>query len=409
MRRRPLLIGLGAFAAASTSSFFGFGRLARPALAEGPLSKEATALAARAWEGLDPARVIDSHVHVVGLGDDGSGCWVNERMRSPLSPVSYLRFSIYCRAAGVDPDQEAGRDASYMEVLGERARMKPMGGRLLLLPFDQAYGEDGHPLPESSEFHTPNDYVLGLCRAAPDLFLPAASIHPYRADAVDELHRLHEAGVRAVKWLPNAMNIAPGEARCDPFYAALAKLDVPLLTHAGEEKAVHAEEAQRLGNPLHLRRALDAGVKVICAHAASLGANPDLDKPGAPDEDNFTLFLRLIDDPRYRGRLFADISAMTQFNRCAKLGALLERSDLHGQLINGSDYPLPAINALVRTGTLVDQGYISEEERVLLNEIDRHNPLAFDLVLKRTVAVRRGGKTHRFADQVFMPELFQRA
>ena len=66
--------------------------------------------------------------------------------------------------------------------------------------------------------------------------------------------------------------------------------------------------------------------------------------------------MRLIEDERYRGQLYSDISAMTQFNRSDKLVALLRRSDLHSQLINGSDYPLPAINALVRTGTLVESG-----------------------------------------------------
>lgn len=407
MNRRRVLMGLGAFAAAATgSSWFGLNRLARPADPDGPLSAGALKLAARAWEGLDPSRVIDSHVHVVGLGEGNTGCFVNERMRSPVSsPLSYLRFSIYCRAAGVDPD-EALVDSAYLDVLLARARTAPMGGRLLILAFEQAHDESGNPLPEQSEFHTPNDYVLGLAKKHPDLFRPAASIHPYRPDAVEELHRVKEAGAVAVKWLPNAMNIAPGDPKCDPFYRALAELELPLLTHAGEEKAVHAEEAQRLGNPLHLRRALDAGVKVVVAHAASLGSNPDLDREGSPDEDNFALFLRLIEEERYKGRLFADLSAMTQFNRCEKLRALLEREELHAQLINGSDYPLPAINALVRTGTLEELGHLTAEERLLLNELDQHNPLAFDLVLKRTLSVRDGDRVVRFPPSVFMPTLF---
>ena len=33
-------------------------------------------------------------------------------------------------------------------------------GRLMLLAFDQVYAEDGSPVPEESEFYTPNDYAL---------------------------------------------------------------------------------------------------------------------------------------------------------------------------------------------------------------------------------------------------------
>ena len=67
----------------------------------------------------------------------------------------------------------------------------------------------------------------------------------------------------------------------DPRFQALlermADRDMVLLCHGGEEKAVDAEEAQRLGNPLRLRQALDLGLKVVVAHCASLGHGDDLD------------------------------------------------------------------------------------------------------------------------------------
>jgi mannonate dehydratase len=205
-----------------------------------------------------------------------------------------------------------------------------------------------------------------------------------------------------VKWLPNAMNINPGSPRCDAFYRKLAELKMPLLTHAGEEQAVEGKEAQALGNPLHLRRALDAGVKVVVAHAASLGMGEDLDKPGT-EVSNFQLFLRLMQEERAKGLLHADFSAMAQFNRCGEpLRELLTREDLHPWLVHGSDYPLPAINALIRTGALEDLGYITSDERRALNELDRHNPIVFDFVLKRTLTVRQEGKTWRFPPSAFM-------
>ncbi len=171
-------------------------------------------------------------------------------------------------------------------------------GRVLLFAFDQFHDADGKPVKENSEFFTPNEYVAQVAAKHPDLFVPCASVHPYRPDAVEALTRAVNAGAVAVKWLPNAMNIDPSSSKCDAFYEAMKTLQVPLISHAGEEKAVHAEERQRLGNPLLFRRPLEHGVKVVVAHCASLGQNPDLDAPEAnrPWVDNFDLFMRLMDE-----------------------------------------------------------------------------------------------------------------
>jgi mannonate dehydratase len=108
-----------------------------------------------------------------------------------------------------------------------------------------------------------------------------------------------------------------------------------------------------------------------------------------------------MDDKRYEGLLFADISAMTQYNRIGRpLTTVLQRDDLHERLINGSDYPLPAVNLLVRTGALVRQGYIKSEERVCINEIYDYNPLLFDFVLKRTIRIP--GTEKRLPPSLFM-------
>jgi hypothetical protein len=181
----------------------------------------------------------------------------------------------------------------------------------------------------------------------------------------------------------------------------MKELDLILLSHGGEEKAVEAEEDQKLGNPLLLRRALDHGVKVIVAHCAGLGDNQDLDSPGQKRVANFDLFMRLMDEKRYEGLLFGEISAMTQFNRIGKpLTTILQRNNLHERLLNGSDYPLPAINVLIRTGPMVKAGYITAAERESLNEIYDYNPLLFDFVLKRTIKLP--GTDKRLPASVFM-------
>ncbi len=403
LKRRQVLWMLGAGGVTLGGMRHGFVRAARPAAPDGPLSKEAQALYDRAWEGLDPPQVLDTHAHVVGLGTGGSGCWVNPNMQSLLNPLQYARFAIYKRAGGVTDADDA--DRQYVEQLVARVRSQTPHGRMLILAFDWAHDDSGAIDRAATEFHTPNDYVLQLAREFPDCFVPVASIHPYRKDAVDELHRVVEAGAVAVKWLPNAQVIDPAAARCDDFYRALAELEVPLISHAGEERAVHAEEAQKLGNPLRLRRPLEAGVKVVVSHCASLGMGEDLDAgEGAPQVENFDLFLRMMDEPQYEGRLFGDISALPQFNRAGKpLQQMLERTDLHHRLVNGSDYPLPAINALTRTGVLVGLHYLDDAQRELLNELDQHNPLAFDFALKRTLRLKTADGTV----QAFAPAIFQ--
>lgn len=392
---------MGLLGASTLSARWGLSRLARSAAPDSPLSAETQALVDKAWEGVDPARMVDCHVHLVGMGTEGTGCYVNPRTEQPLRhPLTYLKFSIYRHAAGVEGNEHP--DRQYRERLLSLLQSPPMRGRALVLAFDYLHDEAGKPQPGLSEFHTPNDYVLKLARENPRHVLVGASIHPYRPDAVDELERVAALGASAVKWLPNAMNIHPGSPRCDAFYRKLAELKMPLLTHAGEEQAVEADEAQSLGNPLHLRRPLDAGVKVVVAHAASLGASEDLDKPGTA-VDNFQLFMRLAKEDRAKELLHADFSALTQNNRCGEpLRELLTREDFHSRLIHGSDYPLPAINALIRTGMLEDLGYITSNERRALNELDRHNPLLFDFVLKRTLAVRKDSKTYRFPASAFM-------
>lgn len=400
-RRHFLTIG-GGVLGLGVAGRLAFPRLARPAAPDGPLSRGAAELIDRAWKGLDPARTLDCHLHIVGAGTGGTGCFINPRqLRFARHPLQYARFSIYRIAAGIDDMARA--DQAYVERIIGLCRSQLPRGRHLALAFDQVHREDGTPAPAESEFYTPNDYVLKLARDYPDCFVPAASIHPYRKDAVAELERVAGLGAAAVKWLPNAHLIDPSSPACDSFYAKLAELGVPLLTHAGEEKAVESEEAQRFGNPLLLRRALDAGVKVIVCHAASSGESEDLDAPGRPPVENFRLFLRLAEDGKYTDRLFADVSALMQFNRCEHLPELLRREGLHARLLDGSDYPLPAINALIRTGKLAGLGLITDAERELVNEIDRHDPLLFDFVLKRTVRIADGGVERRLPDSAFMP------
>jgi mannonate dehydratase len=200
-------------------------------------------------------------------------------------------------------------------------------------------------------------------------------------------------GARAVKWLPGAMGIDPNSQKCDLFYESLAKDGIPLLTHSGEEQAVSVSGGEGVNNPLLMRRALDHGVRVIFAHCASLGKSVDVDKgPHGPWVSNLELFYRLVAEKDYQGRVFGDISAITQVNRDkAVIEAIFNRAEWHSQLINGSDYPLPGVLPIISTQNFVDWGFIEQSEADVLAQIRRYNPLLFDFVLKRAIKIN-GGK-----------------
>jgi uncharacterized protein len=352
----------------------------------------------QAYDGIDSAKLVDYHTHMLAVGTSARDAFVNSKMRSGFN-LERLKFKIYMSAAGVKNIDSA--DQEYVERLIRLARGNKRHGKYRILAFDKHYNPDGTINLHKTIMYLPNLYVAELARRHPDIFLPVISVHPYRPDAIQELDKWGKAGMKYVKWLPNAMGIDPANSATELFYKKMAEHKMILLSHAGEEQAVEADEDQRLGNPLLLRKPLEFGLRVIVAHAASLGRCDDLDSSDAKKVDCFELFLRLMDEPKYVGLLFGEISAMLQFNRMPfPFTTLLKRQDLHPRLVNGSDYPLPAVNSLIWTRSLARHGFITAEERRSLNEIYDYNPLLFDFVLKRTMRHPETGQ--KLAPSVFM-------
>jgi mannonate dehydratase len=343
-----------------------------------------------AWEGIDAAQAWDCHAHLVGTGDSGSGIFVNPRMESLLNPGQYARRLFFLNA-GCAHGAPGNVDRAYVERMRNLIDGMRPGAKLLLYAFDRAHDERGAPDMERSAFYVPDSYARDTARRHPGYFEWAASIHPYRRDAVEALEKAKGEGARAVKWLPAAMAIDPASPRCDGFYDALAKLGVPLISHGGEERAVLGHETHDYGNPLRLRRALDAGVRVVIAHCASLGEDRDLDKgANGPYVDSFSLFTRVFE--KHEKHCYGDISAMTQVNRAGPaLARVIENEAWHARLLNGSDYPLPGVMPIFSVDYLVSLGMLAPDAAPILKEIRLHNPLLFDFVCKRHLRVGRTG------------------
>lgn len=348
-------------------------------------------LTARIWEGLDPALVMDAHVHLAGDGPGPDDPWVNPAMRSPANPFSFAHFALMANAACM-PYEESLWNRQYVERLLTLLGEFPPGAKALLVALDGWRDASGRLDRRRTVFTVPDAYVEAVARAHPERFEWAASIHPYREDALERLRWAVAHRARAVKWIPYFMNIDPASPRIAPFYRALARSGLPLVTHGGWEHELVEGGDQELGNPLRIRAALQEGVRVIVAHCAMQGDFLDTDRgPGRTPRPSFELFARLMDSREYVDLLYGDLSAVTIGGRQpGALRRLLTSESWQPRLVNGSDYPGPGIVPVMSLKTLVDEGVLAADEVGRLAHIQHHNPMLFDFAVKRRIAWRGG-------------------
>jgi uncharacterized protein len=389
MNRRQFILGAAALGFSATAyaglRYWPEQGFTNPCLSGLPEDIKHHPLMSQIWAGLDPAQVWDSHVHLVGTGDGGlkkvkSGIWFNPEMDSYWHPILKVQKKYYMNGSCA---AEADVDNSTVQRMASLAAAMPAGFKLMLFAFDWFHDETGQPVKDRSIFYIPNEYAAKVASGHSQFFEWVCSIHPYRADAVSALADAVQNGARAIKWLPQGMGIDPASPKCDAFYAACKLHNIPIICHTGRESAVQGGN-QDDANPLKLRRALDAGVRVVLAHCASDGEDIDYDN-GNKKVQSFELFLRLMDTPAYQDLLFGEISAITLFNHSWAIQPLLQRTDLHKRLLNGSDYPLPAILPLISLNQLVDKNLLDASQVDFLKSLRLHNPILFDLALKRLI------------------------
>lgn len=343
-----------------------------------PIPDRARALVDEALSGLDARQLWDAHCHLLGNGDSGSGCELHPSLDQWWRPVEFARKRFILSASGVEGP---AIDAGFLRALHRLSDDFPSGARWLLFAFERAYTAQGAVDAAHTTFHVPNAYAAAVAAAHPQRFGWVASVHPYRADALEALAHCLAQGALAVKWLPSSMAIDPLDPRCLPFYELLAARRVPLIVHCGDEHAVPGAEQQAFSNPLRLRPALARGVRVVVAHCASLGEGEDLDARSRREQPNFALFARLMDE---WSQLMGDVSAITQRNRNPEvLRTLLRRGDWHARLLHGSDHPLPGLALLTSYAQLARMQLLAAADIEPLAQLRRANPLLADLVLKR--------------------------
>jgi uncharacterized protein len=401
LNRRQFLFATGALGAAGIgfagNRFWPESGFKNPCLSDLPDDLKNYQLMHEIWADIDPAQVWDVHVHVTGTGESGTGPWMNPNMNSWLHPTLKIQKEFYTNGSC---STENRVDVSYVERLVQLSAEMPPGYKSLLFAFDWFHSESGKPLEENSIFHVPDAYVASIAKKYPQFFEWVASIHPYRADALDALDKARAEGAKAIKWLPSGMGIDPASPKCDAFYKKLADLRMPIISHTGRESAVQGGD-QRHGNPLRMRRALDHGVRVALAHCASDGHDEDLDNDHKRTK-SIELFMRLMDTPDYKKLVFGEISALALINHAWAIKPLLERTDLHDRLLNGSDYPLPGILPLVSLKQLIDDDLLDKAHVEFLKTIRLYNPLLFDFAVKRLLKFQN----HTFPARVFETKKF---
>lgn len=264
---------------------------------------------------------VDMHVHLVGNGLSGSGCWLRlDTWHRPLA--AFMLRHIGLTSALDSPDF----DERYVARLLELTRGSSLGA-LVLLAHDEVYDSQGRRMEGVGSFYVPNGHVLKVCRENP-AFQPAVSIHPARPDAMEELERCLEGGAVMMKCLPNCQNIDCGDRRFARFWERMAEARLPLLAHTGGEHTVPVVN-KAFADPRILRLPLECGVTVIAAHCAT--------QSGLFDPEYFGVFAGML--AQYPN-LYGDTSAFNVPIRGRHVTECLQGS-MVSRLVHGSDYPVP--------------------------------------------------------------------
>lgn len=264
---------------------------------------------------------IDLHVHVVGNGTGGTGCWLRVTgWHRPLATMMLRHIGLPARSLRGELDR------LYIEQLLALVRGSSLQAAVILA-HDQVRDERGAVMEGVGSFYVPNEYVLRLAERHPE-FLPGVSIHPARPDALEELDRCLQRGAVLMKCLPNCHNIDCQDRRYTRFWERMADAGLPLLAHTGGEHTVPVVRKE-LADPRILRWPLECGVTVIAAHCGT--------KSGLFDPEYFDVFAGMT---RQYPRFYGDLSAFNVPIRGRHIRRCLE-SPLVERMLHGSDYPVP--------------------------------------------------------------------
>ena len=303
---------------------------------------------------------IDVHVHLAGVGTQGSGCWISPRFERRYT------FRLIRMWHGISRAQlRDSIDQDWADRVARLVRESELD-RAVVLGFDGVYDEAGELDRARSQLVVPPAWVFEVCRRHPGELLPGPSLNPFRRDAMERLEECIAGGAALIKWLPSAQGIDPASPRIAEFYRRLAEVKLPLLVHSGGGEMTFREVAPEMRDLALLRTPLEAGVPVICAHSAT----PVL---LSRDPNQLDLLRSMLGEYPH---LWVDNSGLANPSRFRYLPELARDPVVQARTLYGSDFPVPS-NAFYYTGRL-SPAEVWKLERTA-------NPFDRDIRLKRAL------------------------
>lgn len=273
---------------------------------------------------------LDVHAQIAGTGAGGSGIFISDELANSRT------FEAYLDGLGMTRRELEQRGDELVAKRLNDVLARSLHVRNAVIAGLDGVVRDGRLDRSATRIYVPNEFVAEMADKY-DHLEHGASVHPDRTDWEQRLIQAKEQGALLVKWLPDIMQIDPSESRHIPYYQALARLDLPLLVHLGKGRAF-GESSGALSDPRKLALALDQGVTVIAAHAATTGRYGD-------QASGDRLLSMLPDYPN----LYADISRLTRLGKVGNLVELLTAPGVPERLIYGSDWPMlsfPTVHSL---------------------------------------------------------------
>lgn len=284
--------------------------------------------------------IIDVHVHVSAL-TPAHGSMSQRLLKSAAFRFMRWRLGIL----GETPEiEERALERKLVQTIEENTKLDAAA----VLAFDAVFDRDGRLDEANTHLYVKNDYVIELA-ARHRKILFAASVHPYRKDAVAEIERCAKAGAVLMKWLPIVQNFDPSDERCIPFYEALAHFKIPLLSHTGGEKSL-PNLNKDVADPALLVPALQRGVTVVMAHCGTRSA--------LGETDFVDTFMRLA---REYEHCYGDTSALSLPTRWHAYRMVLADRHVREKLVHGSDWPIPALPPITQLS--IEQSATAMRER----------------------------------------------
>lgn len=148
-----------------------------------------------------------------------------------------------------------------------------------------------------------NDFAIELLKY--EDIIPFGSVHPMSEDALNELDRLHDAGIKGIKLHPEYQGFDIDDKIAYPIYEKIAKLDMVMLFHGGWDAAYPESQRAIASKCANLLDEFE-GAKIVLAHLGGMmqwenileliaGRNVYMDISMLPEYCDPSLAKRIID------------------------------------------------------------------------------------------------------------------